>query len=175
MPPENAVFSLLLVVTSCGVLTAQPPANVPPELVAMLQKARSLVGQQQFSEAEQLLEDATKKFQERPAAWYLLGYAHHAQKEYDKAMKAYERALALSNGKAPGTLYNMACLHALRGETDQAFERLDEAIAAGFQDFVQLQSDADLSNLKLDPRFQTYQPKWLSDDELFVEPTRIIP
>ena len=148
--------------------------NVPPELTRMFQQAQTLLSQQKMVDAERIMQQASEKFPDRPAAWYLLGYSQHAQKKYDQAMRAYQRAEKLAKGKAPNAHYNMACIYALRNEKDKAFQSLDAAVNAGFANLTQLQSDGDLASLKGDKRFDKFKIKWLSDDELFVEESRII-
>ena len=173
-PTQIVLLSSLTLVCLSSFSCAQPQGAPPPALIQILQQAQAMLGQQQFSAAEKLLQDAALQYPNRPSCWYLLGYSRHAQKNYDTAMEAYEKANTIAQGKAPNTLYNMACIHALRGESEQAFSKLDEAVKAGFSNFTQLNSDPELVSLRNDKRFQNYQPKWLEDDELFVESTRII-
>ena len=153
---------------------AAQTASMPPELLQAIQNAQALLGQNKPAEAETAMMAAAEKFSDQPAAWYFLGYARHAQKNYDSAMNAYQKANRLASGKATNSLYNMACIHAIKNEKDKAFECLDAAIAAGFANLNHLQVDPDLTNLRSDKRFSSYQTKWLNDEELFVEPTRII-
>ena len=148
--------------------------QVDQELVSGLQKAQSAIGNSDFAGAQTQLEELAKEFSDKPRVWYLLGYSRHAQKDYESAMEAYEKANSLAGGKAPNALYNMACIHSIQGEKDKAFASLDAAVSAGFNNFSQLQDDADFQNVKDDPRFEKYKPVWLADDQIFVEPTRII-
>jgi len=69
----------------------------------------------------------------------------------DRARVFFERAWKV--GELPTAAYNLACLDARAGRLDQAFARLDEAIAAGFDDDVPLAKDPDLAALRGDPRF----------------------
>lgn len=46
-----------------------------------------------------------------------------------------------------------ACDHARKGERDQALAALEEAFAAGYDDFERVESDPSLSPLRGDPRF----------------------
>lgn len=88
-------------------------------------------------------------------AWFQLGYAHHAQGAYLKAISSYEKMLAV-----PGfhplnatTMYNTACAYSLKGETDKAFDWLEKCVAAGFSGTAQITSDTDLIPLRTSPRF----------------------
>ena len=139
----------------------------PKQLANAIQEAQALIAQQRFVAAETKMQQATKQFSTRPAAWYFLGYTKHAQKKYDEAMEAYRRADQLSQGKANAALYNMACIHAIRGEKEQAFEHLDKAIKSGFSNLGHIQSDSELANLREDDRFQNYQPKWVGRRKTF--------
>ncbi len=166
-----AMFALM---TAAAVMPLAAQENSAPDFNQSIQQAQALIGQQQFDQAESKLNTITQQFPQRPAGWYFLGYAHHAQQDYDAALEAYQKANKLANGQGQSILYNMACIYALQNKGDQAFATLDAAIAAGFNNFSHLQTDSDWTRLKTDPRFQNYQPKWLDDDQLFVEPTRVI-
>ena len=148
--------------------------SLPPQLAATIQQAQSLLGQQKPAEAERILQDATNQFSKTPTVWYLLGYSRHAQKKYDAALRAYQKANQLAQGKAPNTLYNMACIYALQNNRDKAFDQLAAAVKAGFTNLSQIHSDPELASLRGDPRLEKYKVKWLSDADLFAEPSRII-
>lgn len=166
-------ISALLCVAPRGT-DAQTPLTTPdPELVATMQRAQSLLGQGSFSEAESELRKAAEKFPNKPSPWYLLGYTLHAQKKYDEALPFYEKAATFEPTKK-NSLYNIACIHSIKNDPDKAFASLESAIKAGFTNFGQLQGDADFTNIQSDPRFKKLLPKWLTDDQIFIEPTRII-
>ena len=63
-----------------------------------------------------------------------------------------EQALAIDPGDA-GVRYNVACLYALEGEKDRAFECLEKAVRAGFGNRAWIEKDPDLESLRDDPRF----------------------
>ena len=147
----------------------------PQELGQIVNQAYGLIGQGDFAGAETLARSATEKFAERPMSWTLLGHVRQAQKQFDKAMSAYEKANQLAGGSAPNVLYNMACLEAVQGNKDKAFQLLESATKAGFSNLAHLQSDPDLDSLREDPRYQKYGvAAELTEDQLFLEPTRII-
>lgn len=140
-----------------------------------LKTAQSLLGQQKFAQAETILKAIADQNPEQYRALYLLGYARHAQKKYDEAIGAYEAAKKSGIPQmVSGADYNLACICSLRSDADGAFKHLNAAIANGFNNFGQMQGDADFTNIRNDPRFKKLIPQALSDSELFVEPTRII-
>ena len=54
---------------------------------------------------------------------------------------------------APTGYYDLACVHALQGNRDDAFRQIEEAVAHGFDNVEHLKSDPDLTILRSDPRF----------------------
>ena len=64
-------------------------------------------------------------------AWFRLGYALHALGRLDEALKAHQKAAEFPSVR-PTALYNVACVHALRGDKDQALSALEKAASAGF-------------------------------------------
>lgn len=63
-----------------------------------------------------------------------------------------EQALAIDPEDA-GIRYNVACLYALEGNKDRAFECLEDAFRAGFGNRAWLEKDPDIASLRDDPRF----------------------
>lgn len=49
--------------------------------------------------------------------------------------------------------YNLACLQALAGRTNEAFATLDKSVTLGFRDQAHIAKDPDLAKLRQDPRF----------------------
>ncbi|MFI5197483.1 MAG: TPR end-of-group domain-containing protein [Thermoanaerobaculia bacterium] len=80
-----------------------------------------------------------------------LGLAAANANQLDRARVFFERAWKV--GELPGAAYNLACLDARAGHLDQAFARLDKAIAAGFDDDDALEKDPDLAALRPKPMF----------------------
>jgi SagB-type dehydrogenase family enzyme len=80
--------------------------------------------------------------------------AKYAAKEYKDALDLTRRAFAIGE---PGVLdyYNGACVAALAGDADQAFEYLHKAVGAGMVDPAwDLDGDSDLASLKSDGRWE---------------------
>lgn len=70
----------------------------------------------------------------------------------DEGKRWAERALAIDPEDA-GVRYNVACLFALEGETERAFDCLGDAVRAGFGNRDWIAHDPDLASLHDDPRF----------------------
>jgi tetratricopeptide (TPR) repeat protein len=56
----------------------------------------------------------------------------------------------------PIAFYNLACSYSLMGDIDKAFRSVKKAINCGYSDFLHMERDVDLSNLRKDKRFQQY-------------------
>jgi TolB-like protein/Flp pilus assembly protein TadD len=54
----------------------------------------------------------------------------------------------------PGVLYNVACVHALAGESERAIDLLEGAVGAGFSQKEWIENDGDLAALRDQPRFK---------------------
>lgn len=85
-----------------------------------------------------------------------LGAARYRRGDFSRAAEAFDRAAGRPGLKASeraSAAYNGACAHALAGDVGRAFDALDRAIAAGYQDVANLQADKDLASLRTDPRW----------------------
>src|SRR5262245_45428266 len=91
------------------------------------------------------LEEAVKKDPADGRAWLALGGARQAAHDLDGAATAYRRALELKV-RVPAALYNLACVSALRGQPDEAFDWLKKATAAGFGNLDAAKNDPDLAS-----------------------------
>jgi non-specific serine/threonine protein kinase len=88
------------------------------------------------------------------AAWLRKGDRAEAERHFEKALKAYEARVA-KGADDPFTKYYIACLHALRGDTDQAVRHLGEAMEAlPALNSLRARTDPDLAGLREDPAFQ---------------------
>ncbi len=88
------------------------------------------------------------------AAYFRWGKAEDAARFFDRALKAFDQRVA-KGADDPYTRYYIACLLAMRGDIDRAFDVLDRvskllpALTA-----ARARRDPDLENLRDDPRFQ---------------------
>ena len=85
-------------------------------------------------------------------AWHNLALAYLAAKQPAKAAVSFEKVLPFAP-QNPALLYNTACAYALSGDSGKAFELLERAVTAGYQDKQGLLADPDLGSLRADPRF----------------------
>jgi beta-lactamase regulating signal transducer with metallopeptidase domain/Tfp pilus assembly protein PilF len=95
----------------------------------------------------------TQKYPNSGRAWFNLGYTALQDRDFDTAIAAYQKTLQL--GYRIGTSsYNMACIYALQGNHDAAFQWLERARAAKFNLENYLDDDDDLDSLHRDPRWK---------------------
>ncbi|MCK5944261.1 MAG: tetratricopeptide repeat protein [Planctomycetes bacterium] len=141
---------ILLVTLAALAVVASSPAQATPR------KARAAADAAWDSRQWQAASASYRKVVEHDPkdgeAWHRLGYALHAQGKLDEALAAHLRAADFPQF-APTGYYNVACVHALRGDTEKAFQFLQRSVAAGMSNPQQFAGDADLDSLRDDPRF----------------------
>jgi quercetin dioxygenase-like cupin family protein len=71
---------------------------------------------------------------------------------YDEARRVLREGLEAKPG-SPAILYDLACVEALAGESDQALELLDEAVTGDERFREYAQTDGDFASIRDDPRF----------------------
>ncbi len=72
----------------------------------------------------------------------------------DRSLDWAGRALAMDPNE-PVTLYNVGCVYALQGESEQAVDCLQRAVDNGFGHKEWFENDSDLDSLREHPRFQS--------------------
>jgi hypothetical protein len=164
-------FTLALLVMFAGdAVVGQQLTGEPREQV---RQAIGLIQQGKLAEAELRLRQVVDAHPQAPMAWLQLGVAYHGQQKQDLALEAWQQAARFPATAATAT-FNLACLHAIRGEKEKAFEFLAAASEHGFRDRGPFLSDRDLDSLRDDPRFAALVPELLEGEKLFVEPARIL-
>ena len=78
--------------------------------------------------------------------------AYH-RKEFAQCGQLFDRLTTERRGLLHDDAYNAICCYALAGDREAAFARLDALVAAGYRDPAKLGGDADLANLRDDPRW----------------------
>jgi adenylate cyclase len=87
------------------------------------------------------------------AAYYRQGRAAEARRHFERAIKMFDGLIA-KGADEPFTRYYIACVHALSGAPDRAFDSL-EHVASRFPALTaaRMRRDPDLDPLRSDPRF----------------------
>lgn len=91
-------------------------------------------------------------------ALYLGGGALVQLGERDRAREWADRARAIAPDD-PGVLYNVACVYATMGQTDEALTCLEQAVQNGFGHREWLENDSDINAVRGDPRFHALLKK----------------
>lgn len=143
--PAGASASAASAASSASATTTPAATPITP------QAADSLLQHQDWPAAANAYDALTRQEPKNGRYWYRLGAAHYGMKHYREAVDAWTRAEAI--GHNPVVMYNLGVGYALLDDKDRAFEWLDKAVTAGFQQEGQFQQDADLSTLRGDPRY----------------------
>jgi tetratricopeptide (TPR) repeat protein len=85
-------------------------------------------------------------------ALQILGDDYTKRGRFDDGLKVDEQLAVLRPDDAT-VLYNLACSYSLTGQTEQAFDSLQRALAAGYDDFKRLAQDPDLAAVRKHPRY----------------------
>ena len=75
------------------------------------------------------------------------GMQLHADRRFDDAIDAFERAITQGDRKAVAH-FNIGCALALKGDAEAALDALEEAREAGFRDLDQYLTDGDLESVR---------------------------
>jgi tetratricopeptide (TPR) repeat protein len=146
-----ALAASLLLSLAAGAQAGKPAGKPSPASSSGLQVSTGSAAPKGGTEAKiedmRVLEGASTD----PFELERLGLAAVNANQLDRARVFFERSWKL--GELPTAAYNLACLDARAGRADQAFARLDKAIAAGFDDGVALEKDSDLAALRDKPKF----------------------
>jgi len=122
------------------------------ERSAILRKAQEAMQSENWDEAATQLRALLKIDPKNGPAWGDLGYALHISGKLDEALEAHLKAAESPRSRTRG-LYNAGCAYALKKDADKAFEFLQKAAEAGFNDSENLAGDTDLTSLHADPRW----------------------
>jgi len=92
-------------------------------------------------------------------AWLLSGAALMRLGEREQALERARRAFAI-DPEDSSVLYNLACIYALAGSSNEAIDHLDKAIQNGFGQREWLEYDSALDSIREEPRFQALLRKF---------------
>lgn len=165
------VFSVAIaIVVSLYLATILSAQNGPPEEV---RKAQAQIQAKNYDSAIKILEDFLKANPARPGAWNLLGTTYARTGDYDKALLAFGKAMTAPQFRQQ-SLYNSACMYALKNDKEEAFKLLRQVRESGSFDMSLILSDDDLKTLRSDPRFDKLIPGPEDFANPFVEKIKII-
>lgn len=131
--------------TGQGQPIAAPGASLERE------RAEALMAQEQWKDAAKVFGRLTKSSPDDGGLWFNLGYCQMMDHQHDRALEAMRRAAEFPDLKATA-LYNIACMHALRADSEAAFTALNASVEAGFDDWGHMNEDADLESIISDER-----------------------
>jgi Flp pilus assembly protein TadD len=114
--------------------------------------AKAAIEKKDWDGAIAKLSAITESQPDNAKAAMLHGYALHAAGRLDEALVMHQKAAGFADMKAVA-LYNIACVHALKGDKEKAFAALDESVKAGFGKAEYFETDTDLASLRSDARF----------------------
>jgi adenylate cyclase len=122
--------------------------------------AQSYVGLEREKEAEDSYRRALRVAQEHmqlnpddARAATICAVASSRLGRQEQGLEWAERALAIDPHDA-GVRYNVACLYALEGKSEEAIACLEEAFRCGFCNMEWIRRDPDLESIRDDPRLQ---------------------
>ncbi len=104
----------------------------------------------------------TAKSQERPddpEVWYYRGWYERALGLSEEAEASFDTAVQLLRAQGPKRMsdevwhYNIACYEALRGNTEDGLNALEQAVELGWADVAWMCVDPDLAGLRAHERF----------------------
>jgi len=156
-----AVFVCVIV----AVVSARTQA--PPGIADALR-----VQQKDPAAAAKILEGVTEREPQNARAWRLLGAALQQSRQFDRAIDAYLKAIAIQPD--PIATYNIGTAYARKNDRDKAFEWLARAKATRRFDMTQMQVDPDIEPLRKDARYAALLPSKEDFADPFVEETKIL-
>jgi tetratricopeptide (TPR) repeat protein len=118
-----AVFILLVISFSGFYLTK---AQTSSEVQKIVNEAESLIKKGLYDDAISRLEKAIKKDPSCSQAYYQMGKAYHALRNYESAIKNYKKALELQAGFGEAC-YNIGSCYVDMGKSEQAIKWLGQA------------------------------------------------
>jgi eukaryotic-like serine/threonine-protein kinase len=106
--------------------------------------------------AERRLAVALKRLPDEPMVVSLQGLLHARRSQPELALQCVRRALdsARSCGHSHQTYYQIACVHAILGETHKAMEWLERSVDTGFACWPFFRIDPHLEILREEPEFK---------------------
>jgi len=118
-----------------------------------MQQGQLFEDEKSFAEAAGIYRAMTERDPKDGFAWYRLGRSLQAAGQLEASLPASTRAAEFADVRSDA-LYNIACVYALQGKTNDAIGQIEKAVAAGFNAKWLLKGDPDLASIRADARFQ---------------------
>ena len=124
------------------------------DVAELMQQGQMALGNAAWGKAADAFRKATKADAKNGMAWHLLGYALHSDGKLDEAIKMHTKAATFETVKGI-SLYNLGCAYSLKKDTKKSIKYLHESLDAGFDQFDNFASDADLVNVRKAKGYQS--------------------
>ncbi len=147
---SRLMSALVLSVSAIG---AHAQQDAPAPAAPTMQQANSVLQSGDPAKAAEMFKAICDANPQAGQAWFMQGYALHMAGKLDEAMPVHQKAATFPQLRAPA-LYNIACVHALQGRADEAFQTLRLSLDSGQTTIDQLTGDTDLTSLHDDPRWE---------------------
>ncbi len=167
---RGIALSALLALPAPTALRAQ--ASAPPA-GASIPAAMSHLYSGNAAGAAKMLEGITAAEPQNVSAWRLLALCYRKSGDLDRARAAYGRAMVLEP-KSATTMFNLAGVYALQGQTDSAFALLARARSSHNYDMTQLEVDSAYISLRSDARYKPLLPTPADFANPFVENVKVL-
>ncbi len=124
----------------------------PDNLATLYNRGTFLLMAGASEPAEELFDVMLDRYPDVPEVLHWAAHLELARQQQDRAFALLQGALSL--GWSDGDLlYDLACVHALKGERQPALDSLKEAIDAGYRNWDWIDQDPDLVSLRADPEY----------------------
>jgi non-specific serine/threonine protein kinase len=133
----------------------QAPSLLGMVYSGMGQKAQAEVA---YRHCVRAAEKHLELYPDDPRALYLGAGASCQLGDRARSLDWVRRALALEPEDS-GVLYNVACVYALQGQTEEALDCLEKAVEHGLGQKDWMEKDSDLISIRSHPRFQALLKK----------------
>jgi tetratricopeptide (TPR) repeat protein len=126
--------------------------NHPDNLAALLDRGILMVMVGSEKQAAPIFEKLFELYPDRPGVLHWAAHLALLREELGQAEALLEaaRSLGFQDGDL---LYDLACIHALKGETDPSLRYLAQAIEAGYRNWQWIERDPDLESIRSDPEY----------------------
>lgn len=144
----RAILATILLLSAVLVSAQSKKASIP--------FADSLFFLQNWKKAIVIYEKVLKTEPTNSLAWNRLGISYHNLSNYDKALENYVKALNYKPAAGLEIIIQsrLARVYAIKNNPDNAFASLDKAIALGYSNLTELETQKEFDNLRKDQRFK---------------------